>query len=762
MEEQQQHIDEMFRHSLSDYRETPPPAVWDRIAQQLDADEDKKPKAFFLRWQWALLLLLLLGGSTWMLIAKFQHRSTVITTGNTPSSSNPSNTYQNPNTSTNIEPVNANNQEIPNSNPLIETVRAKKQPDEIKERSSSQGIVGLSSRTNKLSLKSEVNPANASTNPTDPGTTQLGPQIGSKNSIYPGSNSTLKNKRSGRKQDPISMNNQVQDLSDNTQVSTSNLENTSNRNQDSGSTPREPARKPGVMYAYSEPPPFRPKEELPAPLAVSDKKLSKINSKEKKLAALWDIPGSNYSAKEACVVQAIRKAPSKNLIAHYGAKKEPAKNVSKRAKAGQTVAANAFMPSSSGSAVKHLPVIKAQNKTRAIYPTNRQKNNSVQIVYTGQHMEKHLGPNKAGKPVTSATTSSLVAISTSSNKAKVVGASAAVGTPVTTVQEPKVAASGAPVISNAVSTLPGKRDPSILAAETRVDHPVDTTSKAATAIPPIAVPSDSNQQKTRYPKYFTLSSNLGFEFGSSSLMKGRMSLAMGLMWHISDAFAIGVQPAIRFGSLAAQLTNDQTYQQSATTVNTPFLTFDASPTVYGHRDTIYNYVVKQKFDSIIVSGVSAKGILWEIELPLLLSYQFQKNWNLYAGPTINLGGQLPALSGGATTTYTTNRKDSIAQSVAKPLSEFNNYFGPASSLPNYSNYQQPTVSNPASVRAGYLIGAGYQKGRLLFDASIRQQLTGYSNLNADLKKVYASPYIRIGIGYYLLPRKKSVSASKNN
>ena len=67
MEEQQKNIDDLFRQSLSDYREAPPAAAWDRLAAQLDADGiEPKNRYFFSRWLWFSLVFILLVGGGWL------------------------------------------------------------------------------------------------------------------------------------------------------------------------------------------------------------------------------------------------------------------------------------------------------------------------------------------------------------------------------------------------------------------------------------------------------------------------------------------------------------------------------------------------------------------------------------------------------------------------------------------------------------------------------------------------------------------------
>lgn len=55
MENNMKNFDDLFREEFADYAETPPPAVWQGLEKRLD--EDKKRRAFPLRWYWYFSLI---------------------------------------------------------------------------------------------------------------------------------------------------------------------------------------------------------------------------------------------------------------------------------------------------------------------------------------------------------------------------------------------------------------------------------------------------------------------------------------------------------------------------------------------------------------------------------------------------------------------------------------------------------------------------------------------------------------------------------
>jgi len=66
MNEQNKHIDDIFREALGNYAETPPAGVWNDIEQRLPGTP-KRPRGFG-GWMWGVVLLLLVSGG--LLVAR--------------------------------------------------------------------------------------------------------------------------------------------------------------------------------------------------------------------------------------------------------------------------------------------------------------------------------------------------------------------------------------------------------------------------------------------------------------------------------------------------------------------------------------------------------------------------------------------------------------------------------------------------------------------------------------------------------------------
>ncbi len=280
-------------------------------------------------------------------------------------------------------------------------------------------------------------------------------------------------------------------------------------------------------------------------------------------------------------------------------------------------------------------------------------------------------------------------------------------------------------------------------------------SASASTNPDVAAGQNPNNEKVQVPLMprvkapFSIAVLGGYEQRLHSTGQAQFSLAARLLWSFGSRLSIGVQPAFRYGQLATtQLSQDAAYQRSAWRIDS-FRTGDLSPTIRGRVDSIYNYVIHQIYDSIVIKGRSFSGSFWEVELPVIVRYQLSKQFAIWGGPSLVFGGRLTYTEDGAPQVYFTERKDSIAQSIQRPAEEFLNYFG-TSSLPQYSSYNASgTPEDAAMLRLGYLFGVGFTQSRWLAEASLHGQLSGYGNQAQPARDVYAHPNVRLSIGYLL-------------
>lgn len=262
-------------------------------------------------------------------------------------------------------------------------------------------------------------------------------------------------------------------------------------------------------------------------------------------------------------------------------------------------------------------------------------------------------------------------------------------------------------------------------------------------------PSSSNKKK------FSLAAQLGYEFPMASSGIPHYTAGAQLQWYFNTKFSVGTQPSIRLGKVAARtLDNAKAYQQSSLVVDSLILT-DSFGGV-GYRQ----YNIREDFDSISVSSGSYSGTLIQVELPIIVAYNFAKNWRVYAGPTLNIGGSLNTTNG-AIKHHQVVRTDTLRSGPgrllpARPASSFEGHFG-VSSLPQYNTYKpnSSTSEKASTLRLGYLFGLGYDAGRWAVDASMHRQVSGYTSLPKPMQDLFSTTALRLSLGYYIVSRKGS-------
>ncbi|MBS1628857.1 MAG: hypothetical protein JST27_02250 [Bacteroidetes bacterium] len=243
--------------------------------------------------------------------------------------------------------------------------------------------------------------------------------------------------------------------------------------------------------------------------------------------------------------------------------------------------------------------------------------------------------------------------------------------------------------------------------------------------------------------------------GYSSALRGHYEAGIRAMIQLSEHLALGIQPGFSLNRLAeVKLTDAARYSREQLEVDS-FRSTDRSPSVRNSIDTIYNYVVRQTLDSIVVAGLAAGGTFWEFNLPLIVRYSINEHWYAYGGPSINFAGKIKVHPTGGIQVFTSHRQDSLAQSEALPGSTFEHYFGKPSQ-PDYSSYKPVEVQNTPSVRVGYLLGLGYTKGKYSGAINLSQQFSGFSALPDAMQPAFAAPRVNLSFGYILFDSRKKV------
>ncbi|MBS1645578.1 MAG: hypothetical protein JST36_11120 [Bacteroidetes bacterium] len=260
-------------------------------------------------------------------------------------------------------------------------------------------------------------------------------------------------------------------------------------------------------------------------------------------------------------------------------------------------------------------------------------------------------------------------------------------------------------------------------------------------------PTSSNKKK------FSFAAQLGYEFPMASSGIPHYAAGGQLQWHFDTKFSLGTQLTIRLGKVSSRtLDNAKAYQQSSLVVDSVILT-DSLGGV-GYRQ----YNIREDFDSISVAAGGLSGTLIQVELPIIVAYNFAKNWRVYAGPTLNFGGTLNTTNG-AIKHHQVVRTDTLRSGPgtllpARPVSSFEGHFG-VSALPEYNTYtpNNSTTVKASELRLGYLFGLGYDAGRLAVDVSMHRQVSGFASLPKPMQDLFSTTALRLSLGYYIIPRK---------
>ncbi len=687
MEELQKNIDEVFRQSLGDYREAPPPAAWNQVVRRLD-QEDKGRRRLFLGWPWIMLSLLIVMGCAWIVVglslrgrAEDKNLPTAATGMAVPAPWNepiahsiPLSDLPNDEDSRDILTKNnteSNQQDVPSKS------HSKKHPLSRGRRNDTKSAVPIKPTTistDKTFLFGHVSaasiPASVQQTPADtslrsvsqPRTDALAVRHKERIKVLPAAHNIrlFTAKRPAAKAPELRIGNKAdfptlsvaKTLHEATQqsVSINDSKPSLKKNDNAALGPTTaPASQPAYVWQ-------KPAARRIGKLAITKRKAALSHEKLQSPVTLQQALAPVTAAVAPASIELAEQQPTERLMA------------------------------------------KAQNK---------------------QQSEPSITP--------AATAIGTIRVSYPD------------GLPVFT------AAAEQPLPKAASSTSPNRSPANALGN-------VDTTAAAGSALEPLQQPRNAHGKRL-----FSFAVLGGFEQKMQS--GGQATLSARLLWELGKNVSIGIQPTFRYSQLASTTVGkDAAYQRSAWRIDS-FRTTDISPTIAGKTDEIYNYVIHQIYDSIVIRSRSIGGSFWEIELPVMVRFRLNNSWSVWGGPSLVFGGKLNYTGDGAPQVYFTERKDLVAQSVQKPKEEFLNYFG-TSSLPEYSTYKPSEEPDQASpLRFGYMAGVGYNRNSWLLEASLHGQLSGYRRLAEPARDVYSHPNVRVSIGYLLFSTKKAAPAA---
>lgn len=261
----------------------------------------------------------------------------------------------------------------------------------------------------------------------------------------------------------------------------------------------------------------------------------------------------------------------------------------------------------------------------------------------------------------------------------------------------------------------------------------------------------AKKEKIRKSLNLAIGVKAGYETGYQNITARKNVASIFMEVALSNRINFILQPSIKFGTLNRQISggfNDTFYNAS-----------DISSTRVSELDTagkpsgFSTYYFSQNIDSLKQS-TSSTNKLMEIEVPFLFRYKVDKNFSVLAGINFLFGKTL-GFNASENKFANSTLRDSVRKvfDTASPLTP-GRFLTPGISgkadIP--SDYASPT----SPVRFGYTLGLSYVfKEKLMIDFLVQQNLSGTSNLsNAEVRKVFEQPYVRLSLGYVLFGKTK--------
>ncbi len=264
------------------------------------------------------------------------------------------------------------------------------------------------------------------------------------------------------------------------------------------------------------------------------------------------------------------------------------------------------------------------------------------------------------------------------------------------------------------------------------------------------------RDKTKRSLNMTIGVKAGYEQGFANYTSSRfVGSAFGEV-KFSKKISFILQPGIKFGNTNKEYGSvlSSFIDAGATTRNEYNIKTDTTGKPTGFSD----FAFQQNYDSIVASVLAERRFV-EIEVPFLFRFKVDNSFSLLAGMNFTFGKIISSTSS-LNRLNGLNMKDTIfnynTKDSTKPVPSAPGIFS-HTGTPAFSTYKDPGSSNPISpFRFGYSLGFSYTyKQRLMLDVMIQQNLSGLSNItDAEIKKIFSQPYVRLSLGCILFGSKK--------
>ncbi len=263
---------------------------------------------------------------------------------------------------------------------------------------------------------------------------------------------------------------------------------------------------------------------------------------------------------------------------------------------------------------------------------------------------------------------------------------------------------------------------------------------------------------------FDLGIKAGYERGLQSLTTNTLIFAPYLQWNISSNFSFVFQPGFRYNSISSnslQSVNNAYHQVTAASLDSAHVVSSDTFGNYIQR----NYIYSNTYDSILIGRSLKTRNYWEIELPIMLRYKIASNIAMFGGISLMFGNIIQMDEDRQQ--YSNLTKTS---NLSFPKVPYANGTQPPTptipSLSNYFSYNTPDISaatatsdNPATnpARMGIMFGISYElQKRITIDLLYKQTISDMRYVpNEDIRKIYTQPYLRVMVGIKLFDGSRS-------
>lgn len=283
-----------------------------------------------------------------------------------------------------------------------------------------------------------------------------------------------------------------------------------------------------------------------------------------------------------------------------------------------------------------------------------------------------------------------------------------------------------------------------------------TTPAASTATP---ADTTTENKRPRNPIKWSYGLKTGYDFSLNKYSAGNALLGAYLQAHISKRMSVILQPTVKYTNMK-RTTLDGTasyYDVKNSSVTALHIITPEGADAQGNPvyNIIRRYFYAQQYDSVVVTRTIRPKQYAEFELPLLLQYKLTKALSVTGGISANFSKLVQA-----------EREESRFKGMMRydtAVFAKVNESSPAPEIPgietrikyNYGTYagylaqqQEDPVNN---LRFNYMLGINYAlRNGLSFDVLMLSILGNANYINDnDIRKIYKTPYIRIGVTYKL-------------